>query len=269
MSIQARRLRRMPDPVGGLGRPRMSLYRLLVMVVIGLELAWITYVVLASLGNPSFGLDYRWHVDASRRLIDLGSPYWSWQLSGPYAIGDGAILYPPTAFLLFIPFIWLPAVLWWAVPIGVTVYAMARHNPPLWSWAFTLGLFALNKSLGVYVFGNPTMWLVAAVAAGTVWSWPLALLFLKPTFAPLAFIGVGQRSWWVALAGLAVASAVFGRLWLEWITVVTNSNVTVAYNLSTVPLVLAPLVPWMSRRAWERWSRRASPVGDHDARSSP
>jgi hypothetical protein len=269
----------MADPAGGPdaqrglawagGRPigtTTSLLRVLVMVVIGLELAWIAGIILASLGNPSFGLDYRWHVDAARRLIELGTPYWPWQVNETYAIGNGAILYPPTAFLLFIPFLWLPAVLWWAIPVGVTVYCMARHRPPLWAWVFTLGLFALDKSLRVYVFGNPTMWLVAAVAAGTVWSWPLAFLFLKPTFAPLALIGAGRRSWWIAVVGLAVGSVLFGRLWLDWFAVVTNSNVTIAYNLSTVPLVLAPLVPWMSRLALERRARSSTTP---DGQSSP
>ena len=75
--------------------------------------------MVASLGNPSFGLDYRWHMEAAHRLLDTGTPYLPFTLAGPFVIGEGAILYPPTAFLLFIPFLWLPSVLWWAIPIAI------------------------------------------------------------------------------------------------------------------------------------------------------
>ena len=102
--------------------------------IIGVEILWIVYAIAVSLGKPSFGLDYRWHVEAAQRLLDTGTPYLPFELAGPFAIGDGAILYPPTAFLLFIPFIWLPAVLWWAIPIAVLAYGLWWHRPPLWAW---------------------------------------------------------------------------------------------------------------------------------------
>lgn len=210
-----------------------------------------------ALTNPVFGLDYQWHVDASRRLLETGSPYWPWQVAGPYDIGNGAILYPPTAFALFIPFIWLPAVLWWAIPMGMTARAMAQHRPPLWAWAVVGAILAYEKSLNVYVFGNPTMWLVAAVALATRWGWPSVLVLAKPTFAPLALIGIGRRSWWIALGAFAAVSLLFGRLWLEWITVASNSDVSVFYNLPTVPLMLAPLTPWLAGRDRPAWLTRA------------
>jgi hypothetical protein len=228
--------------------------RVLLLAVIGLEALWIGGIVAwQALNNPSFGLDYRWHVDAARRLLETGTPYWPWQVAGPYDIGNGAILYPPTAFALFIPFLWLPAVLWWAVPVAVTVWAMAWHRPPLWAWAVVGAIVAFDKSLNVYVFGNPTMWLVAAVAAATRLGWPSVLVLAKPTFAPLALIGAWRRSWWVALAVFAGVSLLFGGLWLEWLKVATNSDVSLLYNLPTLPLLLAPLVPWLAgerRPAW-------------------
>src|SRR5215203_3403022 len=224
--------------------------------LIALELAWIGFVFVASIGNPAFGLDYAWHVAAAERLIDTGTPYWPWQLSGPYEIANGAILYPPPAFLLFIPFIWLPAVLWWAIPIAVTGFAMTRHRPPYWVWPIALAPFALEKSLNVYVFGNPSMWIVAAVAAGTVWSWPFVFVLLKPTFAPIALLGVRHRSWWVVLAALAVVSVAMYPLWVDWFRVATNSNVSLAYNLPTVPLLCAPLIPWLAVQLHRRSTAR-------------
>ncbi len=225
----------------------MRVARVALLTVIGLEAAWIVGVfAIHALTNPVFGLDYQWHVDAARRLLETGTPYWPWQLEGPYDIGNGAILYPPTAFALFIPFIWLPAVLWWAIPTGLLVYCAWRHHPPLWAWAMVGAILAYEKSLNVYVFGNPTMWLVAAVALATRWGWPSVLVLAKPTFAPLALIGVGRRSWWTALAVFAAVSLLFGRLWLDWIRVASNSDVSLFYNLPTVPLMLAPLIPWLT-----------------------
>lgn len=262
-------------PVAG-PPPRASfaatLLRGLLVVALGLEVLWIVVVLAGSLQNPSFGLDYRWHMDAARRLLDTGTPYLPWQLTGPYVIGDGAILYPPIAFALFVPFLWLPAVLWWAVPMAVTVIAMVWHRPPLWAWVVTGALFCLDKSLNVYVFGNPSMWIVAAVAAGTVSAWPFALILVKPTFAPLALLGIRRRSWWVALAAMAGVSLVFGQMWLDWIAVVRYSDVSLLYNVPTLPLILAPLVPWVAsgrpepvRRVvrWLRaWSAPAGAVAD-------
>jgi hypothetical protein len=228
--------------------------RVVLATIVGLEAVWIAFVfVQQALTNPAFGLDYRWHVYAARRLLDTGTPYWPWQIAAPYQIGDGAILYPPTAFLLFLPFIWLPAVLWWEIPIGVLAVAMAAHRPPLWAWAVIGVIVAFEKSLNVYVFGNPSMWIVAAVAAGTLLGWPFVLVIAKPTFAPIALLGARRRSWWVAAAILAFVSLPFGRIWLDWLAVVRNSNVDLTYNLPTLPLMIAPLVAWLAgvrRPAW-------------------
>lgn len=224
---------------------------------------WVAGVVIASWAtSPSFGLDYRWHMDAARRFLELGTPYWPWQIAGHYAIGNGAILYPPTAFLLFIPFLWLPAALWWAIPIGVLALGMWVQRPPLWAWTLIGGLLSFDGSLNVIVFGNPGMWVAAAVAAGTVLGWPSVFVLAKPTFAPLALIGIDRRSWWVTLVLLGLASIVFGRAWLDWFAVVRNSDVSPLYNLPTLPLMLAPVVAWLAGRrrplaTARRWVTRA------------
>lgn len=221
--------------------------RAVLAVILGLELAWIAFVLVQQLtSNVSFGLDYRWHVDAARRLLDTGTPYWPWQIAGPYEIADGAILYPPTAFLLFIPYTWLPAVLWWVIPIAILVGSMAVHRPPLWAWVVIGAILSFEKSLNVYVFGNPSMWIVAAIAAGTVLWWPFVLVVAKPTFAPIALLGIRHRSWWIAAVVLGLASIPFWRLWIDWFAVVRNSNVSLIYNLPTLPLMLAPLVAWLT-----------------------
>ena len=110
--------------------------------------------------------------------------------------------------------------------------ACAWHRPPLWAWVVIAGLLALEKSINVYVFGNPSMWIVAAIAAGTIWRWPFVFVFAKPTFAPIALLGVRRRSWWVALGGARGGlSLLFLPVWLDWFTVVRNSDVSLLYNL--------------------------------------
>ena len=82
------------------------------------------------------------------------------------------------------------------------------------------GLIAFEKSINVYIFGNPSMWIVAAIAAGTVSRWPFVLVLLKPTFAPIALLGIRHRSWWIAAGLLLLASIPFGKVWLDWFAVV-------------------------------------------------
>ncbi len=246
----------------GLGRARgdrlAAAGRVVAVALIGVGWLWIAAALLVNLSNPAFGLDYRWHVEAAQRLLDTGTPYLPFELAGPFVIGDGAILYPPTAFLLFIPFIWLPAVLWWAVPIAVTAYGMWWHRPPLWGWLLITVCLMLEKSINVYVFGNPSMWIVAAIAAGTVWRWPFVFVLAKPTFAPIALLGIRHRSWWVALVVLGILSLAFVPVWFDWLTVVRNSDVSLFYNLPTLPLMLAPLIAWAVGRHRPTWLRRSS-----------
>jgi hypothetical protein len=221
--------------------------RIALATVIGLEVVWCAFVLIHQFAtNEFFGLDYRWHVDAARRLLETGTPYWPWQISGPYEIANGAILYPPTAFLLFIPFIWLPTVLWWAIPIAISCVAMAAHRPPLWAWAVIGALISFERSLNVYIYGNPSMWVVAAIAAGTVLFWPFVFVFAKPSFGPIALLGIRHRSWWFTAVLLGLLSIPFARVWLDWFAVVRNSNVSLVYNLPTLPLMLAPLVAWLA-----------------------
>lgn len=221
--------------------------RILTITIIGVEVLWIAFAMAyTALNRPAFGLDYRMHVEAAQRMLDTGTPYLPFQLAGPFVISHGAILYPPIAFILLIPFIWLPAVLWWVIPIAITAYGIWWWRPPLYAWVVIASIFSLEKSLNVYVFGNPSMWMVAAVAAGTVWRWPFVFVFAKPTFAPIAFLGLLDRRWWIALGVLAGVSLVFGSVWFDWFTVVRNSNVPLIYNITTVPLMLAPLIAWAS-----------------------
>ena len=235
-----------PVSAAAAARAHLAPAQLLWGAVIGFEVGFLAFMFLGSLSHPQFGIDYTWHMQASQRLLDTGSPYHAFQTQGPYTIWQAPILYPPIAFALFVPFLWLPAVLWWVLPVALLLYCMSRHRPPLWAWAITLLGFCWPLSMAVYVHGNPGMWIVAFVAAGTVWSWPFLLVLLKPTFAPIALLGANRRSWWIALVAFLLVALPFGHLWVDWVVALRNSDLTFAYNVSTIPLMVAPLIPWLA-----------------------
>ena len=76
------------------------------------------------------GVDYVLYRDAAARWLAGGPFFEPYQLAGPYAISAGDILYPPVGLWLFVPFAVLPApvaaVMWWAIPIGITAGAILR-----------------------------------------------------------------------------------------------------------------------------------------------
>lgn len=106
-----------------------------------------------------------------------------------------------------------------------------------------------------------------AVAAGLLWSWPSVFAALKPTVLPLALIGIRHRSWWIAAAGLGLASLLLLPLWPQYVTAIRNvTEVTLFYSTNLV-LILAPLAVWAGRR---RESRAIGPaaIGPAALRSS-
>ena len=151
-----------------------------------------------------FGVDFALYRDVAARWL-AGGPYFEpHQLAGPYDIQAGDVLYPPVALWLFVPFAWLPApvawVLWWALPIGAVVFALARLRPAPPSWPLIALCVAWPTTLLKTWTGNPVIWCVAALALGTLWAWPSVFVVLKTSLSPFALFGAWRRSWWVAAA---------------------------------------------------------------------
>ncbi len=127
------------------------------------------------LRNPSIvpgmvGDDYSLYMDATRRWLGGGDFYPTWQGAGSYGAEPWPILYPPQALMLFVPFTFLPPIVWFAIPIVLTAWIVCSQRPARWTWPVMLGLIAGFPMLWLpYVSGTPTIWVVAAVAAGTRW----------------------------------------------------------------------------------------------------
>ena len=229
--------------------------RIACLVVAGafavLALYNLSILVPRMLSQPgSLGVDFHQVLDQSRRWLSGGNYYLDRQLHGPYPWLGGESLYPPPMALLVAPFVVLPDLAWWIIPLGLIGYSLVRSAPPAWAWPIIAAAIWYPRSLEIVLYGNPSMWAAGAVAAGTIWGWPALLVLLKPTLAPLALVGATRRSWWVGLAVLGAISLALLPMWADYAKVVSGAlqawDQSLGYSLRDLPLVLVPLVAWLA-----------------------
>lgn len=226
-------------------------------VVIGLFLLMLAAEVIIRFTAPhsldAAGMDSRTYLDATRRWLGGGPFYLPTQLAGPYQIEYGVVLYPPVALLLFVPFAFLPAVLWSAIPAAIMAAVIWHHRPSAWACTIILACLALSpETQTLYWFGTPTIWMGAFLALSTIWGWPGVLVMLKPAIFPFALLGIRDRRWWVAAGVLTIVSLVFLPMWFDWFHVLLNARgprANVLYAIGDVPPLAMPLVAWAGRRS--------------------
>jgi len=210
------------------------------------------------------GVDYRLYMDATNRWLAGGTFYNVYQLTGPYTITPGDILYPPNALLFFAPATLLPDVLWWAIPLAIVAAVVWHDRPAPVLWPFIAICLAWPPTALTIAVGNPAMWVAAAVALGTIYAWPAVLVLLKPQLFPFALVGIRRSSWWIALAVLFLVSLAFLPMWVDWIAVVLNSRGGgLLYSVQQVPLLLVPLLaalPVVAGRSRQGGWRAVHPV---------
>lgn len=194
------------------------------------------------------GWDAGHYFDAARRFVETGTPYLASEVAGPFVYGDLTFLHPPVSLWLFVPFAYLPFVVWWVVPLAGTAWLLrdARWKPLIIAvlcWP-TLPIALAN--------GNTDWWVLMFALAGIRYGWPALCILVKASLFPLMAFGIWRRSWWYGLPVLVVACIPFGSLWLDWVAVVQNSPGDLTYSLAAaIPLTLIPLL-WWAPRAWER-----------------
>ena len=246
--------------VGALRSPRVSLGKWSAPVAVGLfvlvlpaALFMAMVAVNRSISDGVVGIDYLTHLEFARRFLDTGSMYLPSQLAGPYdprpvhVIATVPSMYPPTAVYLFLPFLVLPAVLWWAIPLSVIGYAFWRWRPGPWTWAVLALCIGGGWTMFSLMVGNSNIWVVAGICAGLLWGWPAILVVLKPTLAPLALLGIRRRSWWIALAVAAALSLPLIGQWLDYVAVVRDSTAPLTYSFGAWPTYLIPFIAWAGR----------------------
>jgi hypothetical protein len=217
----------------------------LVAVAFGILVA--TLIVAISTRGHEAGMDFWFYRDIGARWLSDGTYYTPTQLAGrPYELEAMVdVLYPPTALALFVPFVFVPAILWWVIPLGVLAYVVWSYRPSPWAWVVIAFLVAWPRTFGAVLFGNTDMWMAAGVAGGLRWGWPVALIAVKPTFAPFALVGVKRLSTWIVGGVLALASL---PLLSDYITAMTNLRVDgFAYAAVSLPFALIPLAAWLGR----------------------
>jgi hypothetical protein len=229
-------------------RAERSLARDASLLLAAIVVAWGIWYWVRAAGDAGgyAGIDYSLYMNIARRWLEGGPLFETYQLAGPYPVGGA--LYPPVALYLFVPFTFLPAVLWWAVPLGITGWALWRVRPAAWTWPLIAMCVAFPTTGLKILTGNPVMWVLAAVALGTVWSWPFVLAIVKPSLLPFALLGARSRSWWVALGVLALVSLPLGGLWLDWVHATLNAQgAGLFYSWQEVPMLLVPVVAALGR----------------------
>ena len=161
----------------------------------------------------TLGMDFTIYMDRARSWLAGDGFYLPWQLTGPYVIGTTGTppaLYPPVLLYLLVPFTVLPAVLWWAIPLGIIAVSLYRLRPAAWTWPVLAAVLCYPRAWIVLVYGNPSLWVLAALAAGLVWTWPLAFLPMKAPLAPFALLGVRQRVFWAGAGTFVLLALPFG-----------------------------------------------------------
>lgn len=216
----------------------------------------VLYQIVEVPGGWRLGMDYIFYRDLGEQWLANGSFYLPHQLAGPYDVTlMQDVLYPPTALFLFVPLVFLPALAWWALPVAILAYAGYRWRPALWVWPLILLLAMWPRTMSAFLYGNTDMWMAVAVAGGLLWGWPALLVVIKPTFAPLALLGIRRRSWWGAAAVIALVSLPMLALWADYVTSIRNLHISLDYSLGSLPLMFIPLMAWLGRRSPEAGTR--------------
>jgi hypothetical protein len=239
----------------GLGPDRARLVS--VGVAGGLSIALLALGALQAasiIANPGAmrvwgGADFSLYRDAASGWLSGARFYPADQLGGPFPLLQSAILYPPVALWLFVPFTVLPAFLWWVIPLGLTGWAVGHMRPGPLAWPVMAACVGTQVFSVKLLTGNPILWVQSAVALGCLYSWPAVLVLVKPSVAPFALIGASHRSWWRALGLLALVSLPFGTMWVDWLTSVRNAEGgTLLYSLQDWPFLVLPVAAWLGGR---------------------
>lgn len=204
--------------------------------------------------DQPFGKDVALYREAAGRWLSGGPFYEPRQLTGPYEVAHGDILYPPVALWLFAPAAVLPDLpalsLWWGIPALITILAVARVRPRPLVWPLiALCLAWPTTPLKVWT-GNPVIWSLAAMSVAIVWRGGSPFALLKPSLFPFALFGIRQRAWWIGFALLVALSIPFWSMWGDWAAAVANSRGGgLLYSALEAPLLALPLVAWAGRGA--------------------
>lgn len=259
------RLPHTPWHAGSRSNPRQWISWLCAALSLAILAAQVPTLVRAA-GMPDWNgygaTDYELYMAATRRWLEAGVFYHPEQLVSPYTVQVGHVLYPPVALWLFVPFTFLPAVLWWAIPIGVSAWVIWILRPGPIAWPI-MALCLWGPVQIHFVSGNPGLWAMMFLALATRWPFFGPFVAFKATFGPLGLWGNRHRAWWTGLAVLSAMSLAVLPMWSDWIRVLINSRGSggLLYSWQEAPLMLIPIIAWLARPGG-RYGAVAKGIGD-------
>lgn len=251
---------------------RLSLQAFTWAVLAALAVGW-AIVTFISTAQTEWAREYAFadltgYLDGARRFLETGSPYEPAQIAGAWTLGTHSFIHPPTALLLFVPFLLLPAVFWWIVPLVLTAWIVASFRPRAWAWLSIALCLVWPRSAGSIIAGNSDMWAMALVAVATRYGVGPFLALVKPSFLPLALVGLPRGGWFMAGVVSAIVALPFIGLWGDYARALGNAHLDPAYSLLNLPLVVTPAMAWIGRtRGTPRTSGEARGQGTGDGQA--
>jgi hypothetical protein len=220
----------------------------LTIVILTAQIPALMAVMQTTDWNGYGATDYEIYMAATRRWLAGDSFYVPDQLSGPYSLALGHVLYPPIALWLFVPFTFLPAVLWWVIPLGVTTRMVWRLRPGPLAWP----LMALSFWQPVQIHlisGNPGIWMVMFLALALVYPGVAPFVLMKSSLGLFGLWGIRHRAWWYGFAVFCSMSIILLPLWFDWLCALLNQRGSggLLYSWQEAPLMLVPLLAWLTR----------------------
>jgi hypothetical protein len=237
----------LPRPADGLVRVALIGSTVAILVLVAIELA---YGWTAMGWQRAIGGDLNYYASLATRMFSGHGWFAERQLHGPWVINfTDEVLYPPVVVWLFAPFIVLPVGVLIAAAIAVIAWLLHEWRPAAWTWPILALCLLWPTTLLKTIGGTSTLFMMMAVGLGLRYRWPAVLILVKPSFLPLALIGVRSRGWWLGVAALAILSLPFLADTLAYPGVMLNSrNVNGAlYSLEDLPMMLIPLIAWAGR----------------------
>jgi hypothetical protein len=216
--------------------------------------AWNLSIMVPHVLNQQFaiGVDHRFFVAQVERWLSGGGFYLPHQLAGPYEFETARDnLYPPLALWLFLPFVRLPAILWWAIPVALIGYSLWRLRPAMWTWPYLAFVLWYPRSQAAFLFGSTSIWVAALVCLAAVHPWAAPLTLFKPSFGPFALFRIRERAWVAGGVAVIAASLAVLPLWPDYVRVTLNGNTSILYSLIDYPIVATGIVLWLGRTRQE------------------
>jgi hypothetical protein len=233
-------------------RSRRGVFLILTLVLLSLAAVELGIgLVGPSNWRVAIGMDLDFYAQAAARLFSGGDWYVDRQLHGPYQIVPFVdVLYPPAAAWIFAPFIVLPVGVLLALAIGTIAWLIRDWRPAPWTWPLMALCLLWPLTLLKSISGNSSLLVMMALGLGLRFGWPSAMILLKPSFLPMALIGVRTRGWWITAGVLAIASLPFLADTLRYPQVILDSRSAdgVLYSLNDLPTMLIPAIAWAGRQ---------------------